>query len=427
MIDFLAVARVIGEIGFWLGMIALVFGFVKLVYLPLAVIFEIVERRHRAKGIHTMADELPLVSVIVPAYNEGVVLANCVNSVLASDYDRVEVVIVDDGSTDNTPQVMAWLACRDARVRVFRQRNGGKGAALNHGIRKSHGHVLMFVDADGIFSANTIPEMLRGMDHERVGAVCGDDRPVNLDRPLTQMLALFSHAGCSLVRRALGVMRVLPIVSGNIGAFPRSVIEEIGGFNEDTLGEDLELTWRIYRAGYHVRFRPQAIVHAESPSTMRALWRQRVRWARGLLQTMHIQRDMVGNPRYGAFGLFLVFNTINMVIMPVLLLTVLVCLPFGFISGDPPFEPSLLSILAWLGIFVSAGTIVFAVAMNGAWADLRFLYTIPLWPILTTIIAGVMVEALWKQATRSESNWNKLARTGIVTDRSLRRAAGLQA
>lgn len=426
MITFHDVARVIGEIGFAMGLIALVFGVVKLVYVPLAFLFEIIERRDRVDDIHTMVKENPLVSVIVPAYNEGVVLANCVNSVLASDYRRVEVVIVDDGSSDDTPQVMAWLAARDGRVRTFRQANAGKGAALNHGIRESRGHVLMFVDADGVFSADTITEMLRGMDHERVGAVCGDDRPVNLDRPLTQMLAMFSHAGCSLVRRALGVMRVLPIVSGNIGAFPRRVIEEIGGFNEDTLGEDLELTWRIYRAGYHVRFRPQAVVHAESPSTLRALWRQRVRWARGLLQTMRIQRDMIGNPRYGAFGMFLVFNSLNMVVMPIMLIGVFFCLPFAFLAGDPPFSPDLLSVLAWLGIFVSAAVMVIAVGMNRAWADLRFLWTMPLWPFLTTVIAGVMAEAIWKEITRSESKWNKLARTGVVTERSLRQAAGLQ-
>lgn len=423
--NFHDVAYFIGQIGFAMGMVALVFGIIKLAYIPLALLFELIERRDRSEDIHTMAKENPLVSVIIPAYNEGIVLANCVNSVLASDYRRVEVVIVDDGSTDDTWQVMNMLAARDGRIRVYQQANAGKGAALNHGIRESRGHVLMFVDADGVFSRDTITEMLLGMDHERVGAVCGDDRPVNLDRPLTQMLAMFSHAGCSLVRRALGMMRVLPIVSGNIGAFPRRVIEEIGGFNEHTLGEDLELTWRIYRAGYHVRFRPQAVVHAESPSTLRALWRQRVRWARGLLQTMRIQRDMIGNPRYGAFGLFLVFNAINMVIMPIMLLAVFLCLPFAFLAGDPPFSADAMSIIAWLGLIVSAAVMIIAVAMNRAWIDLRFLWTIPLWPVLTTIIAGVMVDAIWKELTGKEARWNKLTRTGVVTERSLRQAAGL--
>lgn len=426
MITFHDVASVIAWVGFALGLIAFVFGLIKLSYLPLAVVYEVVERRNRRRRFLTKFHENPLVSVIVPAYNEGVVLRNSVTSVLSSSYRRLEVVIVDDGSTDNTWEVMTELAGRDSRVRILRQANSGKGAALNNGIRVSRGEVLMFVDADGVFLADTIKEMLLAMDHEQVGAVCGDDRPVNLDRPLTQMLALFSHAGCSVVRRALSFLRVLPIVSGNIGAFPKHVIEEVGGFNEHTLGEDLELTWRIHRAGYDVRFQPLAVVHAESPSTMRALWRQRVRWARGLLQTMRLQKDMIGNPRYGAFGWFLVFNAINMVAMPVILVVTLLCIPFGIAVGDMPFSLDVLSVIAWLGLGLSVATMVFAVAINHAWADLRFLWTIPLWPVFTTLIAGVMFEALWKEATGSASKWNKLARTGVVSDRSLQEAAGLR-
>lgn len=426
MITFHDVASVIAWVGFVLGLIAFLFGLIKLSYLPLAVVYEVVERRNRRRRFLTKFHENPLVSVIVPAYNEGVVLRNSVTSVLSSSYRRLEVVIVDDGSTDNTWEVMTELAGRDSRVRILRQANAGKGAALNNGIRVSRGEVLMFVDADGVFLADTIKEMLLAMDHEQVGAVCGDDRPVNLDRPLTQMLALFSHAGCSVVRRALSFLRVLPIVSGNIGAFPKHVIEEVGGFNEHTLGEDLELTWRIHRAGYDVRFQPLAVVHAESPSTMRALWRQRVRWARGLLQTMRLQKDMIGNPRYGAFGWFLVFNAINMVAMPVILVVTLLCIPFGIAVGDMPFSLDVLSVIAWLGLGLSVATMVFAVAINQAWADLRFLWTIPLWPVFTTLIAGVMFEALWKEATGSASKWNKLARTGVVSDRSLQEAAGLR-
>ena len=189
MITFHDVASVIAWVGFVLGLIAFVFGLIKLSYLPLAVVYEVVERRNRHRRFLTKFHENPLVSVIVPAYNEGVVLRNSVTSVLSSSYRRLEVVIVDDGSTDNTWEVMTELAGRDSRVRILRQANAGKGAALNNGIRVSRGEVLMFVDADGVFLADTIKEMLLAMDHEQVGAVCGDDRPVNLDRPLTQMLS----------------------------------------------------------------------------------------------------------------------------------------------------------------------------------------------------------------------------------------------
>ena len=135
---------------------------------------------------------------------------------------------MDDGSTDNTAELMAGLAAGDPRIRVLTQANAGKGAALNLGIRNATGEVLMFVDADGIFSRYTVEKMLQGFEDGRTGAVCGDDRPVNLNRAQTRMLAFISHIGTGMVRRALTVIGCLPIVSGNIGAFPRKVVEEIG-------------------------------------------------------------------------------------------------------------------------------------------------------------------------------------------------------
>lgn len=404
------------------GLALLLFGVLKLVAVPLAAWFELQDvRRRRSRHRRTWYDQGPLVSVIVPAYNEGPVLANCVHSLLSSDYRRVEVVIVDDGSSDDTPEVVAALVARYPRVRAVRQPNAGKGAALNRGIAESTGDVLFFVDADGIFSPGAIAEMLRGFDGPEVGAVCGDDRPVNLDRVQTRMMAVLSHAGTGLVRRALTVLGCLPIVSGNVGAFPRTVIEQIGGFDETTVGEDLELTWRVHRAGYRVRFCPRGLVYAESPSTVRTLWRQRVRWARGLLQTMRIHREMIGNPRFGAFGLYLVVNTLTMVVMPLLQLLVLALLPALALIGEPPIEPGVAGVLSWLGLTVSVAVVCFAVLVNRAWSDLRHLWTVPLWPVYATAIAAVMVSALWLELRGGPASWHKMQRTGVVSMAALSR------
>ncbi|UFU06791.1 glycosyltransferase [Ruania halotolerans] len=400
---------------FWGGLALMVFGIIKLVAVPLAVAFEWRESRRRRRGHHTLLDERPWVSVIVPAYNEGPVLANCVRSLVASDYDRIEVVIVDDGSTDDTPQVAAALAARYAQVRSVRQENAGKGAALNRGIAVSTGEVLFFVDSDGIFAPGSVAEMLRGFNHPDVGAVCGDDRPVNLNRIQTRLLAVLSHAGTGLVRRALTMLGCLPIVSGNVGAFPRAVLEQIGGFDETTVGEDLELTWRVHRAGFRVVFQPRALVYAESPSTLRTLWRQRVRWARGLLQTMRIHASMIGNLRYRTFGAYLVVNTLTMVVMPLLQLLVLASLPLVAVTDQFPVERSVLGVLGWLGIALSLAVVSFAVLLNRAARDLRHLWTLPLWPIYSTALAAVMACALWKEARGGPASWNKMVRTGVVS------------
>src|SRR6476646_11416464 len=113
-------------------------------------------------------------------------------------------------------------------VTVIDKRNGGKAASLNTGIRYAHGEILFFVDADGIFTGRTIREMLKGFDSEKVGAVCGNDEPINLDRPQTHLAALLTHVGTGFVRRALASINCLPIISGNLGAFRRSVLEQTG-------------------------------------------------------------------------------------------------------------------------------------------------------------------------------------------------------
>ncbi|MGZ4598672.1 glycosyltransferase [Oryzihumus sp.] len=415
----------LAQVALWGGVAILVWGLPRLLYVPLALAFELGQARRRRRGTPAVLARRPLVTVIVPAYNEERVLEHCVSSVLASGYDHLEVVLVDDGSSDGTLALMRRLARTDRRVTTVTQPNAGKGAALNRGIAVSRGEFLLCVDADGVFGPDTVTEMLRGLDDPRVGAVCGDDRPVNLNRPLTHVLAVLSHVGTGLARRALSILRCLPIVSGNLGAFPRHVVEEIGGFREDTVGEDLELTWRVHRAGYRVAFRPTALVYAEVPSTVRALWRQRVRWARGLLQTLRIHRGMLGRRRYGVFGFYLVLNAWTMVGIPVLQLVVLVCVPFAFAAGHTPFSLTVPSVMGWLGLWVSLALAVFSILLNRAGRDLRFLWTAVLWPVYSTLMGMVMAAAIFAELRGTTARWDKLERSGVVSRRGSRVHAGL--
>jgi cellulose synthase/poly-beta-1,6-N-acetylglucosamine synthase-like glycosyltransferase len=412
---------VVVDVAAWMGLVILVIGLMKFAYVPLAVAFEAQQwRRNRARQVSGWGGPRPSVSVIVPAYNEAAVLATCVRSILRSGYDDLEVVVVDDGSSDRTPEVMRRLAAEDARVVTVSQPNAGKGAALNRGVAHAHGEVLMFVDADGIFARDTIEQMLRALDEPSVGAVCGDDRPVNLDRTQTRLLSLISHVGTGIVRRALALLGCLHIVSGNIGAFPRRVVEQVGGFREDTVGEDLELTWRVRAAGYRIAFCPSALVYAESPSTVGGLWRQRVRWARGLLQTMRIHWRLVGNPRQGRFGAYLFYNALAMVVVPLLQLLALVVLPVLFLQGGSPIDADPAAVVAWVGLSVSVVLVLIAIALDKAWSDLRFLWTVVIWPAYSIMIAATMAYALAQEMRGRPAPWNKLDRTGVVSAGALR-------
>ncbi len=417
-----ALTGVLTALALVVGSTLLVVGLVRLALVPFALAFE---HRHRRAapgpaGLGPSWAEPPLVSVVVPAFDEAVVIDNCVRSLLRSDYPRFEILCVDDGSRDDTSDRMLRLSERHARVHAVRQENAGKGAALNRGIALARGEVVLLVDADGVFRPDTITRLLRGFRDARVGAVCGNDRPVNLDRVLTRFLALVSHVGTGLMRRALDVLGCLPVVSGNVGAFRREVLERTGPLRTDTLAEDLELTWRVHAAGYGVTFAPDAVVYAESPSTVRGLWRQRVRWARGLLQVSALHRRMIGNLRYGRFGAYLLYNTVSQVAGPFLqVLAFLALSVLVAVEGTGWLPPSWWEWALFLGLPLSLGLLLLAVVLDHAPGDLRYLWTVPLWPVYSSLMTLVMLEAARRETTDAEGRWDKLERTGTVSVRGL--------
>ena len=401
-----------------LGGSLLVIGLVRLAMVPSALVFEARQRRESwgPAGCGPLFPEPPFVSVVVPAYQEAVLIENCLRSILRSDHPRLEVVCVDDGSPDETYLRMQEVARSHPGVLALTQANAGKGAALNPGIAAARGDVVMLVDADGLFSPDTITRMLRGFRDDRVGAVCGNDRPVNLDRVLTRLLALISHVGTGLMRRALDVLGAMPVVSGNVGAFRRDVLEEVGPVRTDTLGEDLELTWRIHRAGYRVTFAPDALVYAESPGTLRGLWRQRVRWARGLLQSTSMHRSMIGNPRYGSFGIYLLYNTLAQIVAPFFQVLAAVALCVLVAVQGPDWLPA--SWWAWillLGLPLSVALLLLAVLLDRSPRDLRQLWTVVLWPLYSTLMTFVVIDAARLELRNAENRWNKLDRSGTVS------------
>ena len=396
-----------------LGFTCFAVGLLTLAYYPLALIFEL---RHRRRA--DSEPWQPLVSVVVPAYNEDKVVGRCVESILASDYPHHEIILVDDGSTDNTLAEMRRFE-HVPGVIVISKPNGGKASALNAGLARASGEILFFVDADGIFTPNTIHEMLKGFDDPRVGAVCGNDAPINLDRLQTRLANLQAHVGSGFVRRALSTINCLPIVSGNIGGFRREALVQTGPFLEGFIGEDLELTWRVHKAGYRVAFQPRALVFAEVPSTVRALWKQRVRWARGLLQTARLHRDMFFNPRYGLFGFYLPINFTAMVIIPLLQLVSAILLPILVLLNRSPIELNVIKIIGWLGLFMAMVASLFAIVLDRAWDDLKYLYVVPLWVLYSLLMDVVMLWAIILELRGKKARWYKPERTGIISRKGL--------
>ncbi len=401
--------------------LVLIAGTLILIYYPLALIAELRPRRPPV-----LDSPEPLVSIIVPAYNEEKVIANCVESIVSSGYSNFEIILVDDGSTDNTLQVMRHYE-KPPQVQVISQLNAGKASALNHGFQQAKGEILFFVDADGLFTESTIREMLNAFTSEKIGAVCGNDYPVNRNTIQTKLYCLQTHVGTGFVRRALAEIDCLPIVSGNCGAFRRKVLswpflrvgKQAEPYRNGFIGEDLELTWRIHRAGYRVAFAPRALVRAEVPSTVKMLWKQRVRWARGLLQTVKIHRDMFFNLKYGKFGLYLPINFFNMVIVPILQLLIVLLVIIMAAAGFSPVQLNIVNLILWVGLGGALFTVFFSIALDRAWNDLRYFYVLPMWVPYSLLMDVIDIYAIFLEFRKAESKWNKFERTGVISDRQV--------
>jgi poly-beta-1,6-N-acetyl-D-glucosamine synthase len=399
-------------------------------YYPLALMAEL---RKRPKPI--FLEDPPRVSIVVPAYNEEMVVENCVVSILRSGYSRLELILVDDGSKDHTFEIMQKYK-HHPKVKIIRQENAGKAAALNRGLKASKGELIFFVDADSIFTSNTIPEMLKSFTSSKVGGVCGNDATVNLNKVQTRLQCLQTHVGTAFIRRALAEINCLPIISGNIGVFRRSALMDTvrpsirtrrlvaisawpddlpGPFLEGFIGEDLELTWKIHKAGYQVNFAPHAMVLNEVPSTIKGLWKQRVRWARGFLQTVRIHKDMFMNLKIGPIGLYLPINYFNQVINPILQLILLILFVVLLALGYQPIPLNILNVLLWFGLGFALFATLFAVSLDRAWADLKYLYVVPLWIPYSIMMDLVMVWAIIQELRGTTALWNKLERTGVVS------------
>lgn len=243
-------------------------------------------RRHRNRQRRAVFDPdfTPPVSVVVPAYNEATGIAAAVTSLATSDYPELEVIVVDDGSDDDTAAIVGDLRLRD--VQVVRQPNAGKAAALNTGITRARHDVLVLVDADTVFEPETIRHLVQPLAEPGVGAVSGNVKVGNPSGLIGRWQQIEYVISCSVERRMFDVLGCMPCVPGAIGAYRRAAIEGVGGLSRDTLAEDTDLTMTVQRAGWSVRYQADARAWTEVPARLRDLWRQRYRWSYGTLQAM---------------------------------------------------------------------------------------------------------------------------------------------
>ena len=245
---------------------------------------------------------LPPVTILVPAYNEGPVIQGSIRSLLSLDYPRYEILVIDDGSSDDTSKKARVYEGQHggATVRVIRKRNGGKARALNTGISQATSPFVLCMDGDSALHPKTLRRAVRHLvNHPSVGAVAGSVKVVNRTNMLANLQALEYVEGLNMVRSAQAFFRLVNIVPGPIGLFRRSALESVGGYAHDTFAEDCDLTLKLISDGWQVRYEPGAVAYTEAPEQLLDLLKQRYRWTRGILQAISKHKRALVDPRRG--------------------------------------------------------------------------------------------------------------------------------
>jgi cellulose synthase/poly-beta-1,6-N-acetylglucosamine synthase-like glycosyltransferase/peptidoglycan/xylan/chitin deacetylase (PgdA/CDA1 family)/spore germination protein YaaH len=290
-----AVFRILWDTGSILSgafLLAIALGFLRVaIILPLAAL-------HRRRAV--ASPFTGPVTVIIAAYNEAKVINRTVESVLASDYPAIRVLVVDDGSSDGTEAVVRAAFSDDPRVTVLEKPNGGKASALNLGIEQSDGEVFVGVDADTQLDPMAIRRLVASMSDPEIGAVAGNVRVGNEDRLLTIWQSVEYTTAQNFDRRAYAVLNAVTVVPGAIGAWRRSAVLAAGGYQTDTLAEDMDLTWRLREQGFRIETENAALAFTEAPDQFSSFFKQRFRWAYGTLQCLWKHRTSLG--RYQWFG-----------------------------------------------------------------------------------------------------------------------------
>lgn len=248
------------------------------------------ERERMADAV--IVDPPPMVSIIIPAYCEEKVIARTIRGALRLSYPRKEIIVVDDGSPDGTAREVAPFVA-SGQVRFLRKlRNEGKAMACNDALPLVNGDLVLVMDADAYPDPDLLKHMVPHFRWSRVAVVTGNPRVANRTTMLTKLQALEFSSTVSLMRRTQRVWGRIMTISGIIGLFRLEALIDAGLYSPDMATEDIDMTWKLQRRFYDVRYEPNALVWMQVPSTLKVLYAQRRRWALGMAQVLRKHWDI---------------------------------------------------------------------------------------------------------------------------------------
>ena len=355
------------------------------------------------------------VSIVIAAYNEGKVIHATLQSLLKTDYQgELDVVVVDDGSRDDTAIEVEKVAATDGRVRLIRQQNHGKARALQRGIAAARNELIVFIDADTHCQRQTLPRLLAPFIDPDIGGVSGHAKVGNLRSFIARCQSLEYIVGFNLDRRAYTRWNCITVLPGAISAIRKQAIDRAGGLSLDTLAEDTDLTLSLHKQQLRSVYVPGAVAWTEAPETVRTLSRQRFRWAYGTLQCLWKHRDMVFNWKYRALGWFSLpsiwfFQIILVAITPAVDLFLILSLPFGAWRDLLPF------VIVFLATDVILATLACILERENV---LQVWRIIPMRLIYRPMLSYCVWKAILRGVKGAWVSWGKLERTASVPVRA---------
>lgn len=357
----------------------------------------------------------PFVSIIVPVFNEAKVLKLSLQSLLDLNYRDYEIIIVNDGSTDNTKEIAESFVgymegkFNPIKISLINKENGGKATALNVGIQYSTADFVLCMDGDSQLSPDSLKRAVRHFKDHEIGAVAGNVKVFNRKRFLTDLQALEYIEGLNMARSAQSFIRAVNIIPGPIGLFRKNAIIQAGYYSSDTFAEDADLTLKILAKGWKIYYEPRAISFTEAPSSFQQLLKQRYRWTRGIIQSIRKHKRLLVNPT---------INFRNTVILWSMFYEALIWPPMNiaahlfFIIAALVFGFSSLIIFWWIGLalldFLSA---LYCIVVEKE--EVRLLpYTIIYRMFFILVIDICKAMSTTEEFLGIKMTWGKLERTG---------------
>ncbi len=391
-------------------------------YMFISPWFEVLMSRRRSQ-LGNIAQYQPLVTVIIPAWNEEVGLLATIKTLLESSYRRLQIVVVNDGSTDGSDMMMRRFLDKYYRevygtpnavqLLYHYQQNGGKGSALNTGIHMATGDIIMSIDADCIVDRNAIRNFAQAFADPLVMAAVGNVKVGNTQTmvgAIQHLEYLFSF----YFKKADSLLNTIYIIGGAAGAFRREVFQRIGIYNTKNITEDIELSVRIQKAGMKIVYVPDAIIYTEGASELRGLMKQRLRWKRGRFETFMQHRDMFFSlkPYHNKLLTWLilpmaVFGDVQLAFE---LLFILLLYVFSLLTHD-------------FSVFISGIFVVSLIFFIQLFDDKQnkkpgYLLLAPIgWLLfyLTTIVEfNALFKSVWGLVRGKELKWQKWQRKGVM-------------